>query len=318
MQFASTTIAVKLTRRTKFNSAWILFAIAMLIVNSQLIYELVMIFKTKKISYYNYMVWSTIIVSWSLSIGVFYLEKIISYIEAVVRYRRMYEKKIITSMISAEEKERHRIAKDLHDGLGPLLSSAKMSISYISRPFNKDESNDEHLRNIEQKVKMLNTVELVIDESIKSVREISNNLSPNVLNDFGLARALSNFINKLPLPPHIKISFDSNIRKERYDADEEIILYRICCELINNAIRHSEGTKITLNIISNEDNLLLTFTDNGKGFNYKNVMQSDNKGLGLSNIASRIEFLGGTLEVNSIIGKGTMTNIRVKKIDIIL
>ena len=317
LQFASTTIAVKLTRRTKFNSAWILFAVAMLIVNSQLIYELVAIFKTKRISYYNYMVLSTVIVSWSLSIGVFYLEKIISYIEAVVRYRRMYDRKVITSMIGAEEKERQRIAKDLHDGLGPLLSSAKMSLSYISRPFNENESKEEHKKNIEAKVKMLNVVEQVIDESIKSVREISNNLSPNVLNDFGLVRAISNFINKLPLPPHIKISFDSDTRKERYDAEEEIILYRVCCELINNSIRHSQGDRINLTIISEDKFLLLTFTDNGKGFNYKNVMQSDTKGLGLSNIVSRIEFLGGTLDVNSVIGKGTVTTIRVKKIDVI-
>lgn len=301
MQFASFVIAIKLTRRTRFNSAWILFALAMLIVNSQLIYELFMIFKTKQINYYSYMVWSTIVVSLSLSIGVFYSEKIISYIEAVVRYRQMYEKKVIASMISAEEKERQRIAKELHDGLGPLLSSAKMSLSFI----NKDDT-PQTVKN-----EMMVGVSEVIDESIKSVREISNNLSPNVLNNFGLARAITNFINKLPLPPHIKLSFDTNIRKERYKADTEIILYRICCELINNAIKHSGGDAMRLSIESDSKSLMLIFSDNGKGFNYKNVMQSDKKGLGLSNIVSRIEFLGGTLKVDSVAGKGTVTTIRV-------
>lgn len=316
LQFASTSIAIKLTRRTKFNSAWILFAIAMLIVNSQLIYELVTIFKTKKISYYNYMVWSTIVVSLCLTIGVFYLEKIISYIEAVVRYRRMYERKVITSMISAEERERQRIAKELHDGLGPLLSSAKMSISYILKPLDENESEETKKKSRTVKEQMLDGVEQVIDESIKSVREISNNLSPNVLNNFGLVRAVTNFINKLPLPPHIKILFDTDIRKERFGSDTEIILYRVCCELINNSIKHSECTRMKLTILCDKDNIYLTFADNGKGFDYEKVMQSDKKGLGLSNIVSRIEFLGGTLEVNSVKDKGTVTYIKVKKIEI--
>lgn len=301
MQFASTIIAVRLTSRTKFNSAWILFALAMVIINSQLIYELVMIFKTKHINYYSYMVWSTIVVSLSLSIGVFYLEKIISYIEAVVRYRQMYEKKVIAIMISAEEKERQRIAKELHDGLGPLLSSAKMSLSFITKEDTPLPIKDE----------MLVGVGGVIDESIRSVREISNNLSPNVLNNFGLIRAVTNFINKLSLPPSINISFSTNIKKERYKSDTEIILYRICCELINNAIKHSGGNQLRLTINSDLVSIHLIFSDNGKGFEYNEVMESDKKGLGLSNIVSRIEYLGGSLKVESTAGKGTVTTIKV-------
>lgn len=303
MQFASTFIAIKLTRRTRFNSAWILFAIAMVIVNSQLIYELVMIFKTKHINYSSYMIWSTVVVSLCLSIGVFYLEKIISYIEAVVRYRQMYEKKVIESMISAEEKERGRIAKELHDGLGPLLSSAKMSLSFITK--------DETAQNL--KDEMLIGVSGAIDDAIKGVREISTNLSPNTLSSFGLARAISSFINKMPLPPHIKISFETNIRKERFKDNTEIILYRVCCELINNAIKHSEGNEMRLTITSDKKFIFVTFSDNGKGFDYKEVMESDKKGLGLSNIVSRIEFLGGSLKVDSVKNKGTVTIIKVAK-----
>lgn len=314
LQFFSAIIAIKLIKRTRFNSAWILFAIAMSIVNSQLIYELVMIFATKKISYYNYIVWSTIVISWCLSIGVFYLEKIISYVEAVVRYRHMYEKKVVTSMIGAEEKERQRIAKDLHDGLGPLLSSAKMSLSYILKPTNSDgnSTKEEIVKTYEIKNKLLYEIELVIDESIRNIREISNNLSPNVLNDFGLIRAITNFINKLPLPPEIKIVFDANIPKDRYDHNTEIVIYRVCCELINNAIKHSKGTIMNLTITKEKNNLFLIFSDNGIGFRYDEVMNGDKKGLGLSNIVSRIEFLGGTIDVDSILNKGTTTRIKLK------
>lgn len=301
LQFASTLIAIRLIKRTKFNSAWILFAIAMLFVNAQLIYGLVLLFKTKTIVYTQIMIWSIIIISLCLSVGVFYLEKIISYIEAVVRYRRIYEKKVISSMIGAEERERQRIAKELHDGIGPLLSSAKMSLSFTSR---KETSEDTRLS-------MLSGIEEVIDESIRSVCEISNNLSPNVLNSFGLVRAINNFINKLTLPPMIEIKFTANIRKDRYNPETEIILYRICCELINNAIKHSKGTRMQLLMTSTKGKLTLRFNDNGIGFDYKGIMAGDKRGLGLSNIENRVDYLGGKIEVISSKETGTETIIVV-------
>lgn len=301
LQFASTMIAAKLTKRTKFNSAWILFAIAMLFVNAQLIYELIVLLKTKVINYNSFMVWSIIIISLCLSVGVFYLEKIISYIEAVVRYRQMYEKKVISSMIKAEERERQRIAKELHDGVGPLLSSAKMSLSFVSRKETTEET----------RLEMLSGIEQVVDESIRSVREVSNNLSPNVLNSFGLVRAINNFINKLALPPMIEIKFTANIKKERYSPETEIVLYRICCELINNAIKHSKGTRISLIISSTKGNITLNFKDNGVGFDYKEMMASDKRGLGLSNMENRVDYLGGKIEVKSGKDAGTETIIVV-------
>lgn len=299
LQLASTSIAIKLTKRTTFNSAWILFATAMIIVNAQLVYELINIFKTKHINYNDFMLWSTLIVSLCLSIGVFFVEKIITYVEAVVRYRQIYEKKVIISILRAEERERARIAKELHDGLGPLLSSASMSLSYITKEDSPTSTKKE----------MLEGVANVIDESIKSVREISNNLSPNTLNSFGLIRAVNNFINKLTLPPYITINFTTNIKKDRYNKDTEIIVYRICCELINNALKHSGCNTIDLSITGNKKSLSLLHKDNGKGFDYNATIASDSKGLGLSNIVSRVDYVGGKLTVESTPDSGTLTSI---------
>ncbi len=302
IQFAAFVIAIKMTRRTKFNSAWILYALAMLIINTQLIHELVIIFGLESINYRDYMVWSTIIVSLSLSIGVFYMEKIISYIEAIERYRNMYDKRLLSSMMSAEENERQRIAKELHDGLGPLLSSAKMSLSYAAKESTPHKNKEE----------IMNRIKELIDESVHSVREISNNLSPNTLSTFGLKRALTSFINKLPLPPERKIYFNTNIKQERFDSETEILLYRVCSELINNSLKHSKASELNLLIEHQNDKIFLQFSDNGIGFDYDKLKnEPDGLGLGLSNIESRVSLLNGSVSMDNEIGKGSKTTIHV-------
>ncbi len=116
----------------------------------------------------------------------------------------MLNKRILTAVLRTEEKSRSHFSKELHDGLGPLLSSARMSLTALAR--------DE--RSPEQKEIIDNTT-YVIDEAIRSLREISNNLSPHVLNDFGLARGVQNFIDKSAAMHDVKIRFTTNLRAER-------------------------------------------------------------------------------------------------------
>ena len=148
----------------------------------------------------------------------------------------------------------------------------------------------------------------MIDEAIRSLREISNNLSPHVLNDFGLARGVQNFIDKTAAMHDVKIRFTTNLRTERYDTDVEVILYRVICELINNSLKHSGCTNIGLSLVRNRRVLTLDYTDNGRGFNPEAMMDC---GMGLSNMASRINSLGGTLEIASSKGKGMRAAIRI-------
>ncbi len=148
----------------------------------------------------------------------------------------------------------------------------------------------------------------VIDEAIRSLREISNNLSPHVLSDFGLARGVQNFITKSAAMHDVKIRFTTNLRSERYDPDVEVIVYRVICELINNSLKHSGCSEINLSLSLNGGTLALDYSDNGRGFNPQAMMDC---GMGLSNIASRINSLGGTLDITGSKGRGMRAAIRV-------
>ncbi len=148
----------------------------------------------------------------------------------------------------------------------------------------------------------------VVEEAIRSLREISNNLSPHILNDFGLARGVSNFVNKLPSRDGFSIEFTENIKSRRFDTDVEVILYRVICELINNTIKHSGGTQITLALELDGELLRVDYADNGRGFNPAAMMDV---GMGLSNIASRISSLKGTSEITSAKGRGMRAIITV-------
>ena len=172
-----------------------------------------------------------------------------------------------------------------------------MSLTALSR--------EEH--NADQREIIDNTT-YVIDEAIRSLREISNNLSPHVLNDFGLARGVQNFIDKSAAMHDVKIRFTTNLRSERYDTDIEVILYRVICELINNSLKHAACTAVNLSLSQNGPELTLDYTDNGRGFNPQAMMDC---GMGLSNIASRINSLGGTFDISSAKGKGMRAAIHV-------
>ena len=226
-----------------------------------------------------------------------YAHKLFKYIGRLNRQRQLLNKRILTAVLRTEEKARSRFSKELHDGLGPLLSSARMSLSALAR--------DE--RSPEQKEIIDNTT-YVIDEAIRSLREISNNLSPQVLNDFGLARGIQNFISRSAALHSVRIRFTTNLRAERFDTDIEVILYRVVCELINNSLKHSGCSEINLSLSSGGDTLTLDYSDNGCGFNPAAVMDC---GMGLSNISSRINSLGGTFGISSAKGKGMRAAIRV-------
>ncbi len=148
----------------------------------------------------------------------------------------------------------------------------------------------------------------VIDEAIRSLREISNNLSPHVLNDFGLARGVQHFIDRSAAMHNVRIRFTTNLRAERYDTDVEVILYRVICELINNSLKHAACTNVNLSLSRAGTTLVLDYSDNGRGFDSKAMMDC---GMGLSNIDSRINSLGGTFDIDSAKGKGMHATIRI-------
>ncbi len=295
IQTIATLFAIRLIRTTKYNSIWILFTIGFTLLSVERVVQFLR--ANGQTLPYEVFVWLGLVISISMSIGVMYAHKLFKYIARLNRQRQLLNKRILTAVLRTEEKSRSRFAKDLHDGLGPLLSSARMSLSALQR---------ESLPADQQEI--IGNTTYVIDEAIRSLREISNNLSPHVLNDFGLARGVQNFIDKSAAMHDAKIRFTTNLRTERYDTDIEVILYRVICELINNSLKHAACTSINLSLSQNGSELALDYTDDGRGFNPQAMMDC---GMGLSNISSRINSLGGTFDISSAKGKGMRAAIRV-------
>ena len=296
IQCVATGYALRLVRTTKYNSVWILFIVGFSLLSVERLIQLLVESGVEVISRW-WFAYLGIVISVCLSIGVMYAHKLFKYIERLNRQRSLLNKRILTAVLRTEEKARSRFSKELHDGLGPLLSSPKMSLSALSREEQSPEQRE-----------IIANTSYVIDEAIRSLREISNNLSPHVLNDFGLARGVQNFIDKSAAMHDVKIRFTTNLRSERYDTDIEVILYRVICELINNSLKHAACTEVNLSLSQNGPELALDYSDNGRGFNPQAMMDC---GMGLSNIASRINSLGGMFDITSSKGKGMRAAIRV-------
>ena len=299
LQIVAAIVAIGLIRRTKYNLSWMLFTVALTCMAFMRLAEYVQITSLKTILRLppEFFVWMGVVTSLCVALGMLLVKRIFNYIASTENQRRISERRILNTVLRTEEKERLRFSKDLHDGLGPLLSSAKMSVSALAAD-KTDERSREILRN----------ASYVIDEAIRSLREISVNLSPHILKDFGLARAVSNFIGRLP-HSGMRIHFSTNLHAERFDADIEVILYRVICELINNSIKHSGAAEASVSLIRIDSLIRLDYRDNGCGFETGWVEQQE--GMGIANIRSRISSLKGDFTLSSSPGRGMKALVEV-------
>ncbi|MBK3516469.1 PAS domain S-box protein [Carboxylicivirga marina] len=202
---------------------------------------------------------------------------------AVVRdigEKKSQETEILSTMIKSEEGERSRFAMELHDGLVPVLST---TLGYLH--ILRNEKDEEKAREYNERIKQL------LNESISSIREISNNISPDILAKFGLVQAIRAFCEKLRPIHEIEFSIDTNLTS-RTNEIIEFVLYRLLTELINNTIKYSKATNVNISIKQVGNVLTLKYNDDGVGFDYDSEQKSA-KGLGLVNLENRIEKLGG-------------------------
>ena len=295
VQFVAMYYAVRLVRATKYNSIWILFIIGFMVLAVQRVLQLWMSYGHPVPMEAS--VWFDIVVSICVSVGIVMLDRLFDYIDRLNRHRQLIDKRILTAVLRTEEKSRATFSKELHDGLGPLLSSAKISLSALSRTEMDQERKE-----------IFDNTLYVVEEALRSLREISNNLSPHVLSDFGLARGIRNFIDRSQALHNVKLSFATNLRGERYNTDIEVILYRVACELVTNSLKHSGCSEIRLTLSATGDILELQYSDNGRGFNPQAMMDC---GMGLSNISSRINSLNGEFDIRSSKGKGMTATVQV-------
>ncbi|MCK4663559.1 MAG: ATP-binding protein [Bacteroidales bacterium] len=301
LQFVAAFAAIRLTKVTKYRLSWIFISFAFLIMAFRRSICLIQ-FTNKEISEQLNMLhdWLGILISFLLTGGVILIGEIFYALKKAEIERKRAEKKVLNAIILTEEKEKKRFAKDLHDGLGPLLSTVKMSVSALNQM----------IKNKNEKEIITNT-DKVINEAITSIKEISNNLSPHILNNFGLVSAINSFITKINSTGTINISINTNLSKDRFDQNIEVILYRALCELINNTVKHADAKNVNITLSKNENILTLNYIDDGKGFNIQDLKKEQFSGMGYSNISTRIKSINGKLTLESSKGKGFFAGIKI-------
>jgi len=293
LQFATAIIALTLIKRTKTNIAWWLISAGFLLMAFRRLFELFQVLDTGN-NIFNGLLnsWIGILVSIVMLVSLSFIRRIFNIQKRFQELKRKNEARVFSAIIRTEENQRQQFSKELHDGLGPLLSSVKMAISAITK--NQD---------IKQNTRILANTENLIDESISTVKEISYHLSPHVLNNFGLLKAVKSFINKLQIHDLPKIVVNSNITDKRFFYNIETVVYRVICELITNTIMHANAQNIYLDIIIDASTLNIKYLDDGKGFEFTDDA-NEQYGLGLINIQSRIKSVNGSCQIYSKPGEG--------------
>jgi two-component system, NarL family, sensor kinase len=197
-------------------------------------------------------------------------------------------------LVEAENKERKRIASELHDGLGQLLSTAKLNVQCI----------EDTIKNApEDEKKNYNTSLALIDEACTEVRNISHNLMPGTLTKLGLIKALKDVAKKINQSGQTQVVFIYDDKLPKLDEQIEIGIYRITQEILNNTLKHAHAEKVEIALNLQNNILKLSIHDNGRGFEKNKLEKSE--GIGWKNIQSRINLLSGTLKFESNRGKGT-------------
>ena len=208
-----------------------------------------------------------------------------------VTEKKQIQQNIVKAIIQTEEKERAYFSKELHDGLGPLLSLIKHYMQWTQRPKSNKSRDD-----------IIQKAEIVIDEALATVKEISNKLSPHILTSYGLTSAIQSFVDKLEETTEISIEFESNVAR-RPDLEVEAALYRAVIECINNTIKHARAKNIMIRLNDSGAQLQLQYIDDGIGFDLTDTLALQ-KGLGLFNLQNRIQTIGGKISMVSAPGHG--------------
>lgn len=219
-----------------------------------------------------------------------------------VKNRAEIEKKINQQkfrsvlILEGQEEERKRIAMDIHDGIGQMLTSLKFQIESID------------LKSGDKAVSKIREIEQLIKEVIREVRRVTFNLKPTVLGDYGLQAALNVFVQEIGKLTNIKLLYHCDGEIERLPQKTENNIFRIIQEAINNAIKYSGADTITVELKQADNELVIRVKDEGKGFDPKLVEARNmniESGRGFFNMYERTEYVNGDLQINSETGKGT-------------
>jgi signal transduction histidine kinase len=224
---------------------------------------------------------------------------IVFFVISVIRYNKKYmqlQKDRVQAQIMIQELERKRIANDLHDSLGPMLSTVKLYMHSISVSDDTDKES-------------LDKASSFIDETIKNLREISYNLLPSSLARNDLAMVVKEYISRIASRHPLKIDFETT-KNTVIPKEIEIHLFRVIQEIVHNTLKHSGAANLKLVIAQQPDGLFLISEDNGKGFNLDSI-RNGSGGLGLKSIENRCEMLNATFKIITAKNQGCKIIIKV-------
>jgi len=214
--------------------------------------------------------------------------------------RHAVERKIAETIIETEDRERKRFAADLHDGLAPLLSTVKLYTDLLKKGSFKKMSNEEAIQSIDE----------LVDQAIISTKEISNNIMPSILQDFGLTAAIRDFCNYLNNTNSINIDLDMSQYQINKTGIEEIILFQAVKELVNNTVKHSHAQNVSVFLECHDTQVNLYYKDDGIGFNVDEKLK-EKSGLGLNNIVNKVQTIKGICLIKSSEGQGMSVLISI-------
>lgn len=200
------------------------------------------------------------------------------------------------AMLEGEERERERLARDLHDGLGGMLAGVKMNLSGWAQSHVLQQNTDLH--------KVIGQ----LDHSVGELRRIARNMMPETLLKFGLETALKDLC-EFYMREDMHISFQPFNLKNNSALQVQINIYRIAQELLSNAIRHADAQNIVLQCSQSDEGFMITVEDDGVGFD--TTVLTNKKGIGLNNLKNRVEYQKGRMEIISSPGEGTTVNIEL-------
>ncbi len=203
------------------------------------------------------------------------------------------------AVIEAEENERQRIAKDLHDGVGQMMSAAKMNLSAFESELQFTDRKQQ--QDFEKLIQL-------VDESCREVRTVSHLMMPNALLKNNLADAIRDFTDKLD-KKMLNVHLYTEGLEQRLNSGVETVLYRVLQECVTNVIKHANAGTLDISIVKDKDGISATIEDNGKGFDTTDKEKFE--GIGLKNIITRVGYLKGTVDFDSAPGRGTVVALHV-------
>jgi signal transduction histidine kinase len=204
------------------------------------------------------------------------------------------QREILQVTIALQETERRRLAEELHDSVGQVLSTVKLNLHRLEEKARPDGGAPDLLR----------ATRLLTEESIQEIRRIIHNVHPPLLTDYGLVVALEDLCGKVNASGGLYVQFHCNVRQLPLPLPAQVSLYRVVQELFSNTIRHAAARRVEVALEGEGNGFRLSFCDDGVGFDTERAFR-ESRGLGLRNLRSRVDLLGGTLRFTSRPGEGT-------------